>query len=63
MDLQLSGKTVLVTGSSKGIGEAIARTLAGESATVVVHGRDRTQTEGGARGRRAPARPRGARRS
>ena len=44
MDLQLSGKTVLVTGSSKGIGEAIATTLGREGATVVVHGRDKTQT-------------------
>lgn len=41
MDLQLNGKTALVTGSSKGIGEAIARTLAREGAAVVVHGRDR----------------------
>lgn len=45
MDLQLSGKTALVTGSSKGIGEAIARTLPREAATVVVHGRDRAQAE------------------
>lgn len=40
MDLQLQGKTALVTGSSKGIGEALARTLAREGAFVVVHGRD-----------------------
>ena len=40
MDLQLDGKTALVTGSSKGIGEAIAMTLAREGAIVVVHGRD-----------------------
>ena len=45
MDLQLNGKTALVTGSSKGIGEAIALTLAHEGAVVVVHGRDRTQAE------------------
>jgi NAD(P)-dependent dehydrogenase (short-subunit alcohol dehydrogenase family) len=44
MDLQLSGKTALVTGSSKGIGEAIALTLAREGANVVVHGRDPAQT-------------------
>jgi 3-oxoacyl-[acyl-carrier protein] reductase len=42
MDLQLHGKTVLVTGSSKGIGAAIAMQCALEGATVVVHGRDRT---------------------
>lgn len=40
MDLELSGKMALVTGSSKGIGEAIARKLAIEGATVLVHGRD-----------------------
>jgi len=43
MDLQLGSKTALVTGSSKGIGEAIAMTLAREGATVVVHGRDERQ--------------------
>lgn len=45
MDLKLDGKVALVTGSSKGIGEAIARGLARERAIVVVHGRDRNQTE------------------
>jgi len=45
IDLQLNGKTALVTGSSKGIGAAIAQTLAREGATVIVHGRDRALTE------------------
>jgi len=45
MDLKLDGKTALITGSSKGIGEAIARGLAREKAIVIVHGRDRAQTE------------------
>ena len=45
MDLKLDGKTALITGSSKGIGEAIVRGLARERATVIVHGRDRAQTE------------------
>jgi NAD(P)-dependent dehydrogenase (short-subunit alcohol dehydrogenase family) len=45
MDLKLDGKVALITGSSKGIGEAIARGLAREKAIVVVHGRDRTQAE------------------
>jgi NAD(P)-dependent dehydrogenase (short-subunit alcohol dehydrogenase family) len=45
MDLQLSDKTALVTGSSKGIGEAIAMALAREGASVVVHGRDGAQAD------------------
>ena len=44
MDLQLAGKKALVTGSSKGIGAAIARVLAREGAITVIHGRDPAQT-------------------
>ena len=40
MDLRLAGKRALVTGSSSGIGEAIAKLLAAEGVAVVVHGRD-----------------------
>lgn len=40
MDLKLTGRRVLVTGSSSGLGEAIARLLAAEGAQVVVHGRN-----------------------
>lgn len=45
MDLQLRGRRALVTGSSSGIGEAIARMLAEEGAAVVVHGRNRERAE------------------
>jgi NAD(P)-dependent dehydrogenase (short-subunit alcohol dehydrogenase family) len=39
MDLQLNGKTALVTGSTAGIGFAIAKVLAEEGAQVIVNGR------------------------
>jgi len=45
MDLQLNGRRALVTGSSSGIGEAIARMLTKEGAKVVVHGRNRERAE------------------
>jgi 3-oxoacyl-[acyl-carrier protein] reductase len=45
MNLQLSGKRALVSGSPSGIGEAIARTLAREGVIVVVHGRNAERTQ------------------
>src|SRR5256712_10245216 len=46
MDLQLSGKLALVTGSTAGIGLAIGSTLAGEGATVIINGRSESRVAG-----------------
>jgi NAD(P)-dependent dehydrogenase (short-subunit alcohol dehydrogenase family) len=45
MDLQLSQKIALVTGSTAGIGNGIATALAAEGATVIVNGRSDTAVE------------------
>ena len=53
MDTGLAGKRALITGSSTGLGKAIAEMLAAEGASVVVHGRDRARTSAAAEGIRA----------
>lgn len=45
MDLQLKGKTALVTGSTAGIGLAIAERLAAEGAEVTITGRNQTKLD------------------
>ena len=45
MDLQLTNRKALVTGSTAGIGFAIASLLAQEGASVVVNGRSQQRVE------------------
>ena len=48
MNLKLENKTALVTGSTKGIGFAIARLLADEGANVIINGRSADATRAAA---------------
>jgi NAD(P)-dependent dehydrogenase (short-subunit alcohol dehydrogenase family) len=48
MDLQLNGKTALVTGSTAGMGLEIARRLAAEGADVVICGRNQAKLDAAA---------------
>jgi NAD(P)-dependent dehydrogenase (short-subunit alcohol dehydrogenase family) len=45
MRIDLSGKTALVTGSTSGIGHAIAKGLAGAGADVVINGRTQAKVD------------------
>ncbi len=49
----LSGKRALVTGSSQGIGLALARGLAGAGADIILNGRDPAKLKGAAEDLRA----------
>ncbi|HEV8592278.1 MAG TPA: SDR family oxidoreductase, partial [Pyrinomonadaceae bacterium] len=46
MNLKLIGKTALITGSTAGIGLAIAESLVAEGANVILNGRTRERVEG-----------------
>jgi 3-oxoacyl-[acyl-carrier protein] reductase len=48
MDLGLEGKVAIVTGSSRGIGKGIARTLAEEGCNLVICARDKETLNGAA---------------
>ena len=43
--MTMNGKTVLITGSTDGVGRYVAERLAAEGARVIVHGRDRARGE------------------
>lgn len=45
MDMGLNNKTALITGSTKGIGKAIAFELAKEGVNVLINGRNYDQVE------------------
>jgi NAD(P)-dependent dehydrogenase (short-subunit alcohol dehydrogenase family) len=42
---RLNGKTALITGSTDGVGRAVAKRLGEAGARVMVHGRDRERGE------------------
>jgi NAD(P)-dependent dehydrogenase (short-subunit alcohol dehydrogenase family) len=45
MDLKLKGKKVFISGSTQGIGFAIAQQFLGENAEVIINGRQKNKTE------------------
>jgi NAD(P)-dependent dehydrogenase (short-subunit alcohol dehydrogenase family) len=43
--MDMNGKTILITGSTDGVGRRVAERLAATGATVLVHGRDKARAE------------------
>jgi NAD(P)-dependent dehydrogenase (short-subunit alcohol dehydrogenase family) len=43
--MNMAGKTVLITGSTDGVGRYVAKRLAAEGATVLIHGRDAVRAQ------------------
>jgi NAD(P)-dependent dehydrogenase (short-subunit alcohol dehydrogenase family) len=43
--MNMAGKTVLITGSTDGVGRYVATQLATAGAKVLIHGRDRARAE------------------
>ena len=45
MEINLKGRTAVITGASRGLGEAMAKALAAEGAQIALVARDRTRLE------------------
>jgi len=45
MRIDLKGRTAVITGGSRGLGEAMAKALAGEGAQIALVARDRARLE------------------
>src|SRR5271168_1354579 len=43
--MQMNGKTVLITGSTDGVGRYVAAQLAAAGAKVLIHGRDKARAQ------------------
>jgi NAD(P)-dependent dehydrogenase (short-subunit alcohol dehydrogenase family) len=41
--MSVRNKTILITGSTDGVGQVVAERLAAEGANVIVHGRDKAR--------------------